>query len=86
MVYEAVKCEINGQTSLYTDGGTLDQYPVHCFDGTSTVNCPRVVFTNMPNLSPILVIKFMTFVLVKTGPNVVITKHVLARTIFLILS
>ena len=28
-----------------------------------------VVFTNIPNLSLILVIKFMTFVLVKIGPN-----------------
>ena len=42
-------------------------------------------FTNIPNLSPILVIKFMTFVLVKIGPNLVFTKHVLARTIFQIL-
>ena len=33
MVYQAVKANINGQESLYTDGGTLDQYPVHCFDG-----------------------------------------------------
>ena len=47
---------------------------------------PGAVFTNIPNLSPILVIKFMTFVLVKIGPNLVFTKHVLARTIFLILS
>ena len=34
MVYQAVKANINGQESLYTDGGTLDQYPVHCFDGS----------------------------------------------------
>ena len=47
---------------------------------------PGVVFTNIPNLSLILVIKFMTFVLVKIDPNLVFTKHVLARTIFLILS
>ena len=47
---------------------------------------PGVVFTNIPNLSLILVIKFMTFVLVKIGPNLAFTKHVLARTIFLILS
>ena len=46
---------------------------------------PGAVFTNIPNLSLILVIKFMTFVLVKIGPNLVFTKHVLARTIFLIL-
>ena len=44
------------------------------------------VFTNIPNLSPILVIKFMTFVLVKIGPNLVFTKHVLARTVIPILS
>ena len=46
----------------------------------------RGVFTNIPNLSLILVIKFMTFILVKIGPNLVFTKHVLARTVFLILS
>ena len=33
VVYEAVRYEINGETSLYSDGGTLDQFPVHCFDG-----------------------------------------------------
>ena len=44
------------------------------------------VFTNIPNLSPILVQKLMTFDLVKIGPNLVFTKRVLARTIFLILS
>ena len=42
---------------------------------------PGVVFTNIPKLSTIFVIKFMTFVLVKIGPNLVFTKHVLARTI-----
>ena len=47
---------------------------------------PGVVFTNIPNLSPILIIKVMTFVLVKIGFNLVFTKHVLARTIFRILS
>ena len=47
------------------------------------LNIPGVVFTNIPNLSLVLVIKF---VLVKIGPNSVFTKHVLARTIFLILS
>ena len=46
---------------------------------------PGAIFTNIPNLSPILIIKFMTFVLVKIGPNLVFTKHVLARTIFIIL-
>ena len=46
---------------------------------------PGVVFTNIPNLSLILVIKFMTFVLVKIGPNLVFTKLVLAGTIFLAL-
>ena len=44
-----------------------------------------VVFTNFPNLSLILVIKFMTFLLVNIGPNLVFIKHVLARTIFLTL-
>ena len=34
------------------------------------------VFINVPNLSPISVIKFMTFVLVKTGPNLVFIVHI----------
>ena len=53
---------------------------------THVFNSSGVVFTNIHNLSLILVIKFMTFVLAKIGPNLVFTKHVLARTIFLILS
>ena len=45
-----------------------------------------LVFTKIPNLYLISVIKFMTFVSVKIGPNLVFTKHVLAGTIFIILS
>ncbi|KAK2157558.1 hypothetical protein LSH36_189g06121 [Paralvinella palmiformis] len=33
VMYEPVKCNLFGQEHLYIDGGTLDQYPVHCFDG-----------------------------------------------------
>ena len=42
-----------------------------------------MVFTNIPNLSPFLVIKF---VLVKIDPNFVFRKHVLAGAISIILS
>ena len=61
-------------------------WPIPVTVGYTTCVVSGAVFTNIPNLSPILVIKFMIFVLVKIGPNLVFTKHVLARTIFLILS
>ena len=34
VVFHAVRCNITGRECLYTDGGILDQYPIHCFDGT----------------------------------------------------
>ena len=41
---------------------------------------PVAVFSNIFNLCPML----MTFILVKIGPNLEFTKHILARTISLI--
>ena len=34
VVFHAVRCNITGRECLYTDGGILDQYPIHCFDRT----------------------------------------------------
>ena len=47
---------------------------------------PGSVFSNIPNLSPLLVITFMSFVLDKIGPNLVFTKHVPAGKVSVILS
>lgn len=33
VLYQPVECEINGVKSLYSDGGILDQFPIHVFDG-----------------------------------------------------
>ena len=76
-VWQTNKCS-NNVLNIITDGYALPFI--------TKPNSLGAVFTNIPYLSPILVIKFMTFVLVKIGPNLVFTKHVLARTIFLILS
>jgi len=34
VMYQPVSVEINGKKSTYLDGGTLDHYPIHVFDGS----------------------------------------------------
>jgi len=45
VLFHAVRCNITGRECLYTDGGILDQYPIHCFDGAYSplLNRPIVV-------------------------------------------
>ena len=34
VIYQPIQADLNqGETCWYTDGGMLDQYPIHCFDG-----------------------------------------------------
>lgn len=35
VVFRAVRYTLSGRECVYTDGGLLDQYPIHCFDGRS---------------------------------------------------
>ncbi|ELT94485.1 hypothetical protein CAPTEDRAFT_225908 [Capitella teleta] len=49
LVYKAMKYKVNGVESLYTDGGVLDQYPIHCFDGPKldlNVSCSEATDEN----------------------------------------
>ena len=52
VLFHAVRCNITGRECLYTDGGILDQYPIHCFDRTYlSVHPVCSVFVEISKLS-----------------------------------
>jgi len=49
VVFRAVKQTLSGRECLYADGGLLDQYPIHMFDGTVVLIMPgQIVIWLLP--------------------------------------
>lgn len=44
VVFRTVRYNLNGMECLYTDGGILDQYPIHCFDGNCFASFKMVYY------------------------------------------
>jgi len=55
VVFHAVRCNISGRECLYTDGGILDQYPIHCFDRMYPSKPPRGVASSFPHVKCITI-------------------------------